>query len=468
MRIAVVGTGISGLGAAWALSHHGHEIHLFEKNLYVGGHSNTVTFRNADGQDVSVDTGFIVYNNLNYPNLRRMFELLGVVTQESEMSFAVSADRGGFEYAGTNLLTFFAQFSNIFSLKFFGFMREIMRFNKESLKVLEDESKFDMTLGEYLDQNGYSEGFRTQYLLPMCAAIWSAPMGTMMQYPITTLVRFFHNHCLMQATGRPQWRTVTGGSQQYVSKIKSMFADRITLNAAIVSIDRAGDKIVITDSRHAKHEFDKVILATHSDQALKILGDAATPLESEILSKINYQKNVAWLHTDKALMPVRKLVWSSWNVLVDRSNKDGLLSEDVCLTYWMNNLQRFLPKKQELFVTLNPKNPPTQDRVIKRIEYDHPIYTPDALRSQKRMREIQGTQNTYYCGAYCGYGFHEDGLTAGLRVAEAISPGCCPFDIQVENRKLPEESGGSNTLIYVGLALGLAAGLYLRFGRPSF
>jgi uncharacterized protein len=420
--VAIIGSGVSGMTAAWAITHAGETVTVYEKNSRIGGHTNTVTTTDPITKtSFSVDTGFIVFNPLNYPNLLKIFEMTGTPWMDSDMSFAVSVNHGQIEYAGSSLSTFFAQIKNVFSLTYWRFLFDILRFNRNAPAMLALPFDPSVTLESYVNREGYSREFLRHYLLPMIASIWSAPLQTVMSFPVQTLIRFFHNHCLMQVDGRPQWRTVKGGSKEYVSRLTASFADKIKLNAAVKSITRENNKVQIFDSTGASAEYDAVVFACHADEALAILNasSAATSKEKDILSGFEFQRNIAYLHSDVSLMPRLRSVWSSWNYLAWDDGSDG--KENLCLTYWMNNLQPYLPTKPDILVTLNPPPGLPSEALTMKVEtYTHPIFTPAAIRSQLRMKELQGELNTYFCGAWMKYGFHEDGALSGLNVAEKI------------------------------------------------
>lgn len=402
MRIAIVGSGISGLGAAWLLQQK-HEITLYEKAGRIGGHSNTVVVN-----DTPIDTGFIVYNARNYPNLVGLFETLGVATEKSNMSFAVSMGQGEMEYAGTNLNTVFAQRKNILNPRFLKMLRDIMRFNKNAPKLL--ETNRSLTLGEYLDELKMGEWFRVRYLLPMAGAIWSCPLATMLAYPAQSFLRFFANHGLLTVSDQPQWYTVTGGSKEYIKKITAPFQDKILTNAGVVAITRDVDSVTVEDVQGNKETYDHVVIAAHGDQILPMLKDADGN-ERKILSQFRYQPNRAVLHSDVRLMPKSKRVWSSWNY--SGANSDA----KIPVTYWMNKLQN-LPPEKNYFVTLNPYIEPND--IHYECEYDHPVFDNGTLAAQQQLHTIQGERRTWFCGAWTRYGFHEDGLLSAVNVAEKL------------------------------------------------
>ncbi|WP_029059690.1 NAD(P)/FAD-dependent oxidoreductase [Stappia stellulata] len=413
MRIAVIGSGIAGNSAAWALSER-HDVTLYEKRARPGGHSATVDIDHG-GTPLSVDTGFIVYNELNYPNFTALLDHLGVGTEGSNMSFAFSLDRGVREWAGCNLNTVFGQRRNAASPRFLWMLREILRFNK--LAVLDRASGMlaGLSLEAYLAKRRFSKSFTGDYLLPMGAAIWSTPPSDMLAFPAENFIAFFENHRLVNRD-RPIWRTVSGGSRSYVDRLVSPFRDNIRLSTPVAEVTRKAGKVHVRDTHGHEDVFDRVVMAAHSDQTLAMLGDA-TPEERNILGSVRYRPNAVYLHRDRALMPRRRRVWASWNYLAS-SDSDAPF-RDASVTYWMNRLQN-LPEDKPVFVSLNPVEPPHPDLTFATFEYDHPQFDGAAISAQNALGQIQGSGNTWYCGAWCGYGFHEDGLKAGLAAAEAI------------------------------------------------
>ncbi|MFV3074242.1 NAD(P)/FAD-dependent oxidoreductase [Niveispirillum fermenti] len=415
MRIAVIGAGISGLSAAWLLNRQGHDVTLFEQNDYLGGHSNTVDVKGADGRSIAVDTGFIVFNQATYPNLLALFAHLGVPAMPCTMSFAVSLDRGRLEYSGSNLAGMFAQKRNLLSPTYHLMLRDIMRFYREAPKLLRDPAAISMTLGEYLDAGRYGHRFIYDHLLPMGAAIWSSTISEMLSFPAHSFIRFFQNHGLLKVKNRPQWYTVKGGSRTYVRALADTLAGRFHTGRAIIALRRTPAGVLLRDIDGQESQYDHVVIGAHADQALTMLSDA-DDAERRVLSAFRYQLNRAHLHRDPALMPRRPKAWSAWNYLAngtrDRNAK-------VAVTYWMNELQGIDPA-DPLFVTLNPIQPPRPEYRIREFIYDHPMFDTAAIRAQAQMATIQGVRRTWFCGAYLGYGFHEDGLSAGLAVAEAL------------------------------------------------
>ncbi len=419
MDIAVVGSGIAGLSAAWLLS-KSHRVTLYEAAGRPGGHSNTV-----EAAGVAVDTGFIVYNENTYPNLTALFTLLGVPTKASEMSFAVSLDDGALEYAGTDLFGLFGQRRNLVRPRFWSMLRDLRRFYAEApAKVA--SLPVGTTLGAFLDSEGYGRAFQQDHLLPMAAAIWSASAETLRAYPAAHFIRFCDNHGLLKFTGRPVWRTVDGGSREYVRRLLGEIGET-RLGCGAVSVRRFPDSAVVRDTTGGEQRFDHVVLACHADQALALL-QAPTERETALLGAFGYTTNRAVLHTDVRAMPKRRNVWASWNYLGGRDHADSLH-----VTYWMNRLQG-LAGAPPLFLTLNPAAEPAPDTVLREEIYEHPRFNTEAMRAQASLWSLQGVERTWFCGAYFGAGFHEDGLQSGLAVAEQLGGVRRPWTV-------PNESG---------------------------
>lgn len=437
MKIGVIGAGIAGLGAAWALSRR-HDVTVFEANAYPGGHSNTAEI-DYDGKRIAVDTGFIVFNNWNYPNIEKLFAHLAVPSIKSDMSFSVSvgtgAKRGQLEWNGNTLGSLFAQKRNLFSLRFHRMWRDILRFNQRAVADLTVGRLEGLTLGDYLVREGYSESFMLDYLLPMGAAIWSAPMREMMGFPAVTFCRFFSNHGLLSVNDRPQWSTVLGGSREYVRRLLADSQTELKLATPVLGLVRAENGITLHTAKGPAGPFDHVLLACHGDQALRILGADASAQEHDILGKFRFQANRAILHRDLRQMPVRRRAWASWNYLSE-PRRD--LERRVGLTYWMNLLQS-IDRSHPLFVTLNPIEEPDPKLVFASFDYEHPLFDRAAVAAQGRLDEIQGRDRVWYAGAWAGYGFHEDGLTAGLRAATALDADLAPtlpFSADLTQRRL--------------------------------
>ena len=413
MRIAVVGTGIAGLATAWLL-HRRHDITVFEADTRIGGHSHTITVAIAD-REVPVDTGFMVYNEHTYPLLTRLFAHLGVATAKTSMSFSASIADGSLEYGGGSVGALLAQRTNLLKPAFVRMLLDIVRFNRTSLRWLKQAANDDVTLGEFLARHGFGRSLGEWYLLPMAAAIWSAPVAGMLEYPARSFLRFFANHGLLSIHGRHAWRTVTGGSRRYVDRLAGEFRPRIRLATPIVGVRRRPWGVEAADGRGNADRFDHVVLACHPDQSLAILDDA-TDRERRLLGAFRYQPNRAVVHRDARLMPQRRAVWSSWNYLAQEADAPGTR---VSVTYWMNSLQN-LAAAQDVFVSLNPLREPAAHLVQEEIAYAHPVFDRLAVAAQSRIGDIQGRDGVWYAGAWLGHGFHEDGFRSGLAVARAL------------------------------------------------
>lgn len=415
MKIAIIGSGIAGLGAAHALR-DAARITLYESSQRLGGHTNTVDVT-LDRVTAGVDTGFLVFNERTYPHLVALFRELAIPVAPSDMSFAVSVARPGggrVEWAGTDLASVFAQRRNALSPRFLGMLRDIVRFNREATRIAQTSTADGtLTLGEFLDRGRYGDALRHWYLLPMAAAIWSCPMATMLGYPVATFARFCHNHGLLQVADRPQWFTVRGGARQYVRRIAGRIAD-VRLGDPVASVERnAVTGKVVVRSRHSVERYDHVVLACHSDQSLALLADADAG-ERSVLQAVKYQPNRAVLHTDTALLPRLPAVWSAWNCI-----SDGAREPTAAVTYLLNRLQP-LPFTTPLMVTLNPVAEPRAETVLAEFDYAHPVFDAAAIGAQRRLADVQGRRQVWFAGAWTGYGFHEDGLKSGLAVAHAI------------------------------------------------
>ena len=414
-KIAVVGSGIAGLGAAWLLRNR-FEVSVYEKNAYVGGHANTQMVADGDGE-VPVDTGFIVFNKPNYPNLSALFEHVGVETRPTDMSFAVSVNAGELEYSGSGIGSLYAQRRNLFSPTHQGMVWDILRFNRACKRDLAENSFGHVTVDQYLEKKRLGSTFRDRYLLPMAAAIWSCPTQTMGAFPAASLARFFANHGLIDLYDRPQWRTVVGGSHRYVRRLLNDLGTAVRTQTAVKQVERleAGVELTLIDG--SRHRFDEVVLAGHADQTLALLADPS-PRERAFLSRFSYQDNSALLHTDERLMPRDRRVWSSWNYLA-HDLQAAPANSNVSVTYWMNRLQG-LQTKRDYFVTLNPLTEPRPESIVAEIAYEHPIFDTEAMATQTRLNSLQGCRNTWFCGSYFGYGFHEDALSSAITVARAL------------------------------------------------
>jgi predicted NAD/FAD-binding protein len=448
--IAIIGSGISGLSACWLL-HKKYDVTLFEKNDYLGGHTHTHDVIEKD-KYLAIDSGFIVYNKKNYPNLVGLLKQLDVETQTTDMSFAFSLDKGLLEYAGTGLSGMFAQRSNLLRPKHWRLLKEIVRFNKVAhaeLKRLEVEKCTNYSLGDFLKQYKFSIDLQQNYLLPMGAAIWSCPVDVMYSFPAFSFLRFFANHGLIDLKNRPQWRSVVGGSREYIKKMMLILETEISIKggAELVkrsdnctknrsdgvinkypdnAIDQSSNKVsehsveVISDGQ--SYYFDQVVFACHADDALKLL-DVISTSEEEILGCFTYQENKTYLHTDISLMPKRESAWCCWNYLAQSNNnsssKRSLEDKQVTATYWMNKLQSINADKHYL-VTLNPYQKIDQSKILKKMTYHHPVFDSKAINAQTRLNELQGINNSWFCGSYTGYGFHEDGLSSSVNVCEQL------------------------------------------------
>ncbi len=432
LDIAVIGSGIAGMSAAWLLS-GSHRVTLYEQADRLGGHTNTVDVPGPVGP-VAVDTGFIVYNEQTYPNLTALLRHLDVPTNASEMSFAVSLRDGALEYAGTDLRGLFAQRRNLVRPRFWRMLRDLLRFYREApgaLATLDDSS---LSLRSYLDARGYGSAFVEDHLLPMAAAIWSTPCGAVGDQPAAGFIRFCTNHGLLQVRNRPIWRTVAGGGRRYIEKLTAPDAHHmrlgrgghdVRLGCGVQDVRRLPDRVLVSDTRGGQTRHDHVVIAAHPDQALAMLGDRSDA-EAGLLGAFRYGANTAVLHTDTTLMPRRRGVWSSWNYLGDAA-------EGPSVTYWMNRLQG-LRTSQLLFVSLNAPRPPDPACVLHTERYAHPLLDAAAVSAQRRLWDLQGVRRTWFCGAWFGAGFHEDGLQSGLAVAEQLGGVRRPWDV-------PNESG---------------------------
>ena len=407
LKLAIIGSGISGMAVSWLLNKE-HEIDLYEKNNYIGGHSNTATI-NYNGKEIAVDTGFIVFNHQTYPNLKALFELLNVKTKPSNMSFAASIDDGKIEYSGQSLAAVFCQKKNIFNWKFLMMLLDIFKFNKNAKKIM--ESSENPSLEQFLDDLKMGNYFRKFYLLPMASAIWSCPLEVIKNYPAKSLVRFFINHGLLSVTNQPQWYTVEGGSKEYVKLLCNDFRDRIFLNSKIEKIKKLPDGKLEVSGKI----YDKVVLACHSNQSLELIDEFSDETKN-LLKKIRYQKNIATLHFDENLMPKNKKAWASWNYLKNCKDQHN---QGLILTYWMNLLQG-IDENYPLFVTLNASHKIDPKKIFAQFEYEHPIFDSEAVSAQNEFNKIQGLENIYFCGAYLRYGFHEDGLLSSINVAKKL------------------------------------------------
>jgi predicted NAD/FAD-binding protein len=408
LRFAVIGSGISGLTAAWLLSDR-HDVTVFEADSRLGGHTHTVNI-DLEGRQHALDTGFIVYNERNYPNFSRLLARLGVATQPSDMSLSVRSDRTGWEYCGSSLNGLFAQRRNLARPAFYGMLAEIVRFNRRATELLRDETN-SMTLLEYAQRERFSPCFWDNYLIPMAAAIWSAPPHRLPEFPARHFAQFCANHGLLSLTNRPQWRTVSGGAARYIEAMRHTRAFTVRLKSPVRRLMRLRDEVVVEAGSGASEGFDHVIVATHADQALSML-DEPSSAEREILGSFQFQRNEATLHCDTSLLPHRRRAWASWNYQVSAQEQAS-----VKVTYWLNRLQK-IDAGREFLVTLNDDGAIDPQCVFQRMTYHHPLITQESVAAQRRHGEISGQRRTHYCGAYWGYGFHEDGVNSAITVAE--------------------------------------------------
>ena len=404
LKIAVVGTGIAGNVVAHHLHRH-HDVTVFEANGYIGGHSNTHSIATRDGE-LNLDTGFIVFNDRTYPHFTELLDRLGVESQASSMSFSVQCQRSGLEYNGSSLNALFAQRRNLLRPSFHRMIRDILRFNREALALLQDDLP-QLTLAEYLARNGYSREFVQYYLVPMGAAIWSAEPRTLQKMPARFFIRFFHNHGLLSLKERPAWQVIRNGSKSYVQKLIAGHRDRIRLDCPVHSVTRRAGKVIVHSAGSGAETFDCIFIASHSDQALRMLSDASGA-EREVLGAIPYQANEAILHTDRSLMPRRKLAWAAWNYHLPQQD-----SGPASVTYHLNRLQG-LECDEQYFVTLNGDRRIREGAIISRASYEHPVFNTESVAAQRRLCEINGVRQTWFCGAYWRNGFHEDGVVSAL------------------------------------------------------
>ncbi len=424
LKVAVIGSGISSLTSAYFLNQK-YDIKLYEKNDYLGGHSNTIDI-NYNGKNIAVDIGFIVFNHQTYPNLKAFFELLDIKIAKSQMSFAVKILEKNLEYAGTNLNSVFAQRKNLFKPAFLKMLRDILHFNKSASNLLNQGVDLNYSMNKFLQDLRVGNYFSQYYLLPMASAIWSTPLEKIGDYPAQSFVRFFKNHGLLTVSDQPQWYTVDGGSKQYVNKICENFSNKISLNDEVKSIEvlsNLNSRNIKIVSTKGEDFFDKVIIGAHSDQAFKMLVNP-TDLHQQVLGNIKYQKNLVVLHKDSKVMPQNKRAWASWvyTKYDDSQNSSNIfqnLPSNLAVSYWMNNLQN-IDQNYPIFVSLNPKQEIAKEDIFHQKIFEHPIFDSQAIKAQSRMQEIQGLNEIYFCGAYQSYGFHEDGISSALRVLNQL------------------------------------------------
>ncbi len=416
MRIAVIGTGISGLGTAWLLNRK-HQVHVFEANEYVGGHARTITVR-QDGEEVALDTGFIVYNTSTYPHLVRLFELLGVATQPADISFSLRCERCDLEYSDKSLLAVFAQKRNLLRPSFLRMLADILRFNRLSSRLLESGTVPRVPLGVFLRKNSFGADFANHYLVPLASALWSSGPEAIGRVPTSTLMRFFFNHGLLRVRDRPEWRNVSGGSRNYVQALIRDFKDRIHTGKRVVSVTRSQDQVRLGFAGGGAEVFDHVVMATHADEALALLRDPSDR-EKELLSPWSYLKNEAWLHTDESQLPQREAAVASLNYWLPDCT---VPARSVTVSYNLTRLQG-LRGSRHYIETLNPVRPPAERHVIECINFRHPIFTPESVATQADLPSLNGQRRTFFCGVYFGYGRHEDGLASAVRVGEHLQLG---------------------------------------------
>lgn len=415
MRIAIIGSGISGLAAGWYLSRK-HEVSLFEKEPRLGGHTNTVIVESG-GDPIPVDTGFIVHNDRTYPNLIRLLAELGVETQSSDMSFSVSCRQTGFEYSSRGINGFFAQRSNLLRREHYLLLAEILRFNRAAPKLLDQPGAESATIGDVIEEGRYHKVFTDRYLFPMASAVWSMSPDSIRSFPALTLLRFFHNHGMLGINTHPKWKVIRGGSHKYIPLLTAPFKERVFLDACIASVSRQEGGVTLNFQDRPAMAFDQVVFACHGDQVLPLLEQPAC-VERDVLGGFQNSRDVAILHTDASLLPSHLAARASWNYNLGLSGKSA-----VAVTYYMNRLQS-LNTAEDYCVTLNGDDVIEPAKVLQKIVYHHPLYTHEAVRAQARWSEISGRNRTHYCGAYWFYGFHEDGLNSALRVARALSVEC--------------------------------------------
>ncbi len=412
LKTAIIGTGIAGMGCGHFLHQH-DDLTLYEQNDYVGGHTNTVTV-NEDGKPVYVDTGFMVFNYKTYPNLCKLFAELGAPVKRTEMSFSVQHVPSGLEYSGSSINHLFAQRKNIFNIPYIKMLMQIGRFNKESVQILDNPRYADYSIGQYIKEFGYSEDMLWKYLVPMSSAVWSTPMEQILDFPVVTLIRFFQNHGFLGLDTQHQWYTLDKGSQSYRELLIKPFKDRIYINRKAVKVSRRDVKVIVSASDGSEETFDRVIIATHGDQALALL-DQPTNEEQKLLAPFKYQYNKAVLHTDENTMPKTKLAWSSWNYRI-QADGSKLLPSTI---YWMNSLQQ-VSEKKNYFVSINPHDNLDEKKIIKEIDYEHPLFDVQAINAQAQLHTLNQNGPVYFCGSYFKYGFHEDAFASAVNLCSQL------------------------------------------------
>jgi predicted NAD/FAD-binding protein len=414
-KLAIIGTGIAGMGAAHLLKEH-FDLTLFEKNEYVGGHTNTVNVK-EEQKDIPIDTGFMVFNKVTYPNLVALFESLDVPIKKTEMSFSVQHKPTGLEYNGSGFTGLFAQKKNLFNPVFLKMLLQIKHFNDNSIKDLESGIYDDYDLADYIREKGYGDSFTQKYIIPMSSAIWSTPAEVTLQFPFVTIVRFMKNHGMLGMHTQHQWYTIVNGSETYKKKIIAPFKDKIHTSDGVKTVRQKEGKAEIVTFDGQTHEFDRVIVATHGDEAYNLL-DKPSGLQKELLSKFKYQPNVATLHTDTSIMPKKRSIWSAWNYSI--IEKEGKMLPSTI--YYMNRLQH-VSKNESYFVSINDQGAVDPNKVIKKINYTHPIFTLEAIAAQDRLQELNQNGPIYFCGSYFRYGFHEDAYASAVTLSDQIIKG---------------------------------------------
>ena len=407
-KTAIIGTGIAGMGCAHFLHPHA-DLTIYEQNEYIGGHTNTVNV-DEDGKPVYIDTGFMVFNYKTYPNLCKLFDEIKAPVKKTDMSFSVQYRPSGLEYSGSSLNHLFAQRKNIFNLKYIKMLKQVGRFNKESVKILDDPKYANYSIGQYVKESGYGEEMLWKYLVPMSSAVWSTPMEQMLDFPAVTLIRFFLNHGFLGLDTQHQWYTLENGSQSYREILIKPFKDRISINRKAVKVTRENGKVIVHASDGSIETFDRVIIAAHGDQALAML-DEPTAEEQRLLSNFKYQHNKAVLHTDSGIMPKTKLAWASWNYRI--KNENGQLNPSTI--YWMNSLQQVSDKK-DYFVSINPHDDLDEKKIIRELDYEHPLFDVPAINAQAGLHKLNKSGPVYFCGSYFKYGFHEDAFASAVEL----------------------------------------------------
>ncbi len=412
-KLAIIGTGIAGMGCAHLLQHK-YDLTMFEQNDYIGGHTNTITVKEGN-EIIYIDTGFMVFNFQTYPHLCKLFENINAPIKKTNMSFSVQHTESGLEYCGSGFNGLFAQRKNIFNLKFIKMLKQIARFNKESIEVLDNPHYEDFSIEQYIKQKKYNDDMLWKYLIPMSSAVWSSPMEDMLKFPIVSLVRFFKNHGFLGLNSQHQWYTLQNGSQAYRELLIEPFRNRIQINNAVKRVKMNGKKVMVHLANGKEQEFDKVIFASHADQTIRMI-ENPTSEQFRILSSFRYQKNNAIIHTDESVMPKNRKVWSSWNYKTENVNGKNIPTT----IYWMNNLQQ-VSKKKNYFVSINPfENSIDSNKIIREIHYEHPLFDIDAMKAQKELSQLNKNDTLYFCGSYFNYGFHEDAFESAVSLCENL------------------------------------------------